>query len=110
MIAPALLAQAAAITAAPPNVWELGLAAGVISGLFYAMRVLFEKYATTTKSQAEEYSKSTKEQSDKFTESIKELNELHRQERLEWRQDAQKREDRVTKVCDDLIRTIHESA
>ena len=78
------------------NPWEFGLSVGVIVVLVGAIKVLFDKYST-----------STKEQQESYQQSLKELSSQHKSERDEWRQDANKREDRIVNVCDQLIKTIH---
>lgn len=93
----------------PLDVWDYGLSIGVITVLFLGIYYLFNHFTKANKEQAEAYLVSSREQASEFTSTLQVMTAEHKSERDEWRSDSNKREERAMKVCDELIRTIHEN-
>lgn len=86
------------ITEVSKSLWEYGVSIGVIilaSSLIWRLIVMLTNTIETL---------TTKHES-----SIKSIVETHAIERTEWRAESQKREDRITTVCDELIKTIRDN-
>ena len=84
--------------ASPGPIWEYGLAVGVISAacglIWWLLKNDREKMETITGTHAK---------------VIIDIDEKHRDERKDWNQYAQSRDERITTVCDQLIKAIHET-
>lgn len=96
--------------------WEKGLAIGIIITLIGAIVYGVKAIERITKSNSETVEKI----SEKHSVNIENLSSQHRDERKEWRDDSReernKREednktqsDRLLKVCDEVIKTLHQT-
>jgi hypothetical protein len=90
--------QMSPITEMPSSVWEYGVSIGVIilsfALIWRLIHLATEKFESITKTHAE---------------TVSELSDKHRSERDAWSEYAKLRDARITTVCDELIKAIHEA-
>lgn len=94
---------------ASQNIWEYGIVGAVVLLLFQLTKTIFDRFAANIKDQQMAYMESLKDMSSDNKESLERITEQHKEERAEWRNDMIAREERVINVCDELIRTIHDT-
>ena len=88
------------------NVWEYGIAVGVIilgSGLLWKLiDVLVKRFDDISEKQT----RAVNEICDRHAQTLKELDEVHREERTEWREEMRVRDSRIEGMFAQLVQIV----
>ena len=95
---------------ASPDVWaQFGISGVVIGALFVVIVLGFKRFVLLLENQQETFQKVFKEQQRVYEDSMSKLQQQHQEERKEWSNEAERRDQRYTNAFDMVANAIKET-